>query len=126
MKCKQITKLGWTAPQSLLSAPLLPSPNSAEIAGANVTLATLECIEIAYTTINGNYKFTEVASCSYHLTSKPGYWPDSDPVTVTTEEPSTADILLCRKGDLNNNGDPANENDLTLLKDVSVGVAELE
>ncbi|KAF5434236.1 Carboxypeptidase regulatory-like domain-containing protein [Candidatus Methanophagaceae archaeon] len=88
--------------------------------------------------------------------TKHGYWPDSNPVTVNASEPATADIVLCQKGDFNTNsepadagdlvimadttaagtsdetydldgdGDPANENDLTLLKDVSVGVAELE
>jgi len=117
---------GLNGPAKSLIGTVTPSPNSAEIAGANVTLATLEGIEIASTTINGNYKFTEVASCSYHLTSKPGYWPDSDPVTVTTEEPSTADLLLCRKGDLNNNGDLADEDNLTLQENVSVGLEKLE
>jgi len=88
--------------------------------------------------------------------TKRGYWPDSDPVNVTASDPKTADIVLCQKGDFNTNsepvdagdlammadateagtsdetydldgdGNPADEADLTLLKDVSVGVAELE
>jgi len=88
--------------------------------------------------------------------TKHGYWLDSNPVTVTADEPVTADIVLCQKGDFNTNsepadagdlammadateagtsgetydldgdGNPADENDLTLLKEVSVGVAELE
>ena len=70
--------------------------------------------------------------------------PDSDPVTVNVSEPATADIVLCQKGDLamiadateagtsdvtydlNNNGVQADEDDLRLLKNVSVGVAVLE
>ena len=88
--------------------------------------------------------------------TKLGYWPDTNPVTVTVSEPKTADIVLSQKGDYNTNSEPAdagdlammadataagtsdvtydldgdcnpaNENDLTLLKEVSVGVAELE
>ena len=88
--------------------------------------------------------------------TKLGYWPNTNPVTVTVSKPATADIVLCQKGDLNTNSEPAdagdlaivadateagtsdvtydldggcnpaNETDLTLLKDVSVGVAELE
>jgi hypothetical protein len=34
--------------------------------------------------------------------------------------------LLCRKGDLNNNGDLADEDNLTLRENVSVGVEKLE
>ena len=98
-----------------------------------------------------------VSSCYYNLAaSKPGYWPDSNQVTVNASEPKTANIVLCQKGDFNTNsepadagdlammadatkagtsdetydldgdGNPANENDLMLLKNVSVGVAELE
>ncbi len=88
--------------------------------------------------------------------TKLGYWPDTNPVTVTVSEPATADIVLCQKGDFNTNsepayagdlammadataagtsdetydldgdGNPADEADLTLLKDVSMSVAELE
>jgi len=136
-----------------------PAPDSTGIAGANVTLVTLEGTEISTTQTdsNGHYAFTDVAPGFYNITAtKRGYWPDSDPVTVNAGEPATADIVLCQKGDLNTNSEPAdagdlammadataagtsdvtydldgdcnpaNENDLTLLKDVSVGVAELE
>ncbi len=88
--------------------------------------------------------------------TKRSYWSDSNPVTVTAEAPVTADIVLCQKGDFNTNsepadsgdlammtdataagtsdetydlggdGNPADAADLTLLKEVSVGVAELE
>ena len=88
--------------------------------------------------------------------TKRGYWSNTNNVTVTAEAPETADIVLCQKGDFNTNsepadagdlvmmadataagtsdetydldgdGNPADEADLTLLKEVSVGVAELE
>ncbi len=102
--------------------------------------------------------FTDVAPDLYSITAtKHGCWPDSDPVTVNAEEPATADIVLCQKGDLNTNseqadagnlakmadatvnttlrdwtydlngdGNLADEDDLTLLKNVSVGEAVLE
>ena len=105
----------------------------------------------------GNYEFTDVPQGYYNLhATKRGYWPDSDPVNVTASDPKTADIVLCQKGDLNTNSEPADagdlammadatkagtsdvahnrdgdgnladEADLTLLKDVSVGEAVLE
>jgi uncharacterized surface anchored protein len=88
--------------------------------------------------------------------TKRSYWLDSNPVTVNASEQKTADIVLCQKGDLNTNSEsadasdlammadatvagtsgvtyyldgdcnPADADDLTLLKNVSVGVAELE
>ena len=85
------------------------SPDSAGIPGATVTLATLEEIVMntAQTNINGNYKFTDVASGYYHLTSKHGYWPDSDTVTVSAGENTNADIMLCMIYDFKNNSGPA-------------------
>jgi len=81
----------------------------------------------AQTNINGNYKFAEVTADFYNLTAtKRGYWLDSDPVTATTGEPTTADIVLCRKGNLNTNCGQVDDDDLTLQENVSVGVAELE
>jgi len=88
--------------------------------------------------------------------TKLGYWSDSDLVTVTAEDSKTEGIVLCQKGDLITNsepadagglammadatkagtsdvtydldgdGNPADEYDLTVLKDVSVGEAVLE
>ena len=136
-----------------------PAPDSTGIAGASVTLATLEgtVINTTQTDSTGYYAFAEVSPGDYDITAtKPRFWSDSDPVTVTTGEPTTADIMLCmiydfnsNSGpadagdlvmmedateagtsdatyDLNGNGELADEDDLRLLKDVSVGVAELE
>ena len=88
--------------------------------------------------------------------TKLGYWPNTNPVTVTVSEPATADIVISQKGDLNTNSEPADAGDLAMmadateagtsdvtydldgngeladasdlgmLKDVPVGVAELE
>ncbi len=66
-------------------------PDSAGIAGASVTLATLEgaVINTTQTDSSGHYVFSDVSPGYYNLTvTKLGYWPDSDPVTVTAEEPN--------------------------------------
>ncbi len=134
-------------------------PCGTNIANATVTLTTRAGAEISTTQTdsNGHYAFTDVAPGFYDITAtKRSYWSDTNNVTVTAEDPETADIVLCQKGDFNTNsepadagdlvmmvdataagtsdgtydldgdGNPANEADLTLLKDVSVGVAELE
>ncbi len=87
--------------------------DSAGIAGANVTLTTLEGTEINTTQTDsiGNYEFTDVSPGFYNLTAtKRSYWPDSNPVNVTAEDPKTVDISLCQKGDLDTNGDQADAN----------------
>jgi len=126
---------------------------------ANVALTTIEGTEIKTTQTDstGHYAFADVSPGDYDITAtKFGYWSNTNNVTVTAEAPKTADIVLCQKGDLNTNSEPADagdlammadataagtsdetydldgddnpadENDLTLLKNVSVGVAELE
>ncbi len=135
--------------------------DSAGIAGANVTLTNPEGTEINTTQTDsiGHYAFKAVAPGFYNLTAtKRSYWLDSNPVNVTAEAPTTVDISLCQKGDLNTNSEQADANrrlskdgrcnskhnptgldirpeqqrctgdeeDLTLLKNVSLGVAELE
>jgi 3-dehydroquinate synthase class II len=135
------------------------SPDLKGIANATVTLTTVEGTEIntTQTDSSGNYAFAGVDAGYYDITAtKCSYWPNTNNVTVTAEAPTTANIVLCQKGDLNTNsepadagdlammadatkagtsdgtydldgdGNPANEADLTLLKDVSVGVAVLE
>ena len=65
--------------------------------------------------------FTYIPPDFYNLTAtRHGYWPDSDPVTVTAEEPKTADISLCQKGDYNNNSGPADAGDLAMMADATV------
>lgn len=79
------------------------SPCGTNIASANVTLATLEgnLIKTTQTDFSCNYEFADVSPGYYNITAtKRGYWPDSDLVTVTAGEPTTADILLYRKGGL--------------------------
>ena len=58
---------------------------------------------------------------SYNLTAtKHGYWPDSDPVTVTAGESATADVMLCMIYDFNTNGGPADAGDLVMMEDATV------
>jgi len=114
-------------------------------------------INTTQTDSTGHYAFADVDADFYDITAtKRSYWPDSDPVTVTAGEPTTADVMLCMIYDFNTNsgpadagdlvmmayatvlgtsdetynldgdGNPADEADLTLLKEVSMGVAELE
>ena len=99
-----------------------PAPDSTGIAGANVTLVTLEGTEISTTQTdsNGHYAFTDVAPGFYNITAtKRGYWPDSDPVTVNAGDPETADIVLCQKYDLNTNSEPADAGDLAMMADAT-------
>ena len=100
-----------------------PAPDSTGIAGANVTLVTLEgtIINTTKTDSNGHNAFTDVAPGFYDITAtKRGYWSDSDPVTVNASEPTTADILLCQKGDFNTNSEPADAGDLAMMADATV------
>ncbi|KAF5413098.1 MAG: hypothetical protein C5S38_07260 [Candidatus Methanophagaceae archaeon] len=143
-----------------LSGTVTSPDSTTGIADANVTLTTPEGTEIdtVQADSTGHYEFTALSPGDYDINAtKHGYWPDSNPVTVTASAPATANIVLCQKGDFNTNsepadagdlammadatvnatlrdetydldgdGNPANENDLMLLKNVSVGVAELE
>jgi len=98
------------------------SPDSTELAGANVTLATIEGTEIntTQTDSTGHYAFADVAHDYYNLNAtKRGYWPDSDPVTVTAEEPTTADVMLCMIYDFNSNSGPADAGDLAMMADAT-------
>ncbi len=97
-------------------------PDSAVIAGATVTLATIEgtIINTTQTDSTGHYVFSDVAPDFYNITAtKHGYWPDSDPVTVTAEEPTTADVMLCMIYDFNSNSGPADAGDLAMMADAT-------
>jgi hypothetical protein len=100
-------------------------PDSTGIAGANVTLTTLEGTEIdtVQTDSTGHYVFNDVSPDFYNLTAtKHSYWPDSDPVTVTADEPTPeADIMLCMIYDFNTNSGPADAGDLAMMEDAAVG-----
>ncbi len=103
--------------------PSPPPPDSTGLAGATVTLATLEgtVINTTQTDSTGHYEFADVSPGFYNLTAtKLGYWPDSDPVTVTADTPKTADILLCMIYDFNTNSGPADAGDLVMMEDATV------
>ncbi len=100
-------------------------PDSTGLAGANVTLTTIEGTEIntTQTDSSGHYAFADVTPDYYNLTAtKLGYWPDSDPVTVTADTPTTADVMLCMIYDFNTNSGPADAGDLAMMEDASVNI----
>ena len=81
--------------------------NETGIAYATVTLATLPGDEIPSITAdsNGNFAFTGIPPGYYNLTaSNTGFWTDSDPVTIKADEITIADVMLCKKCDLNAGG----------------------
>jgi len=88
-------------------------PDTTGIPGATVALTTIEGAEMNTTKTDstGHYAFANVFPdfCNINATKR-SYWSDTNPVTVTAEEPITADIVLCQKGDLNTNGGFADAN----------------
>ena len=111
------------AQQNALSGAVTGPDSVTGIAGATVTLATVEGAEIntTQTDSTGHYAFTGVSPGYYNLTAtKHGYWPDSDPVTVTAEELTTADVMLCMIYDFNTNSGPADAGDLVMMEDATV------
>jgi hypothetical protein len=97
------------------------SLNSTGLAGANVSLATVEGTEIntTQTDSTGTYTFTDIApGDNYNLTvTKPRFWPANN-ITVTTA--NTEDIILCQKGDWNTNSEQADAGDLAMMADATV------
>jgi hypothetical protein len=65
--------------------------------------------------------FTYIPLDFYNITAtKLGYWPDSDPVPVTADTPTTANIMLCMIYDFNTNSGPADAGDLAMIEDATV------
>ena len=98
------------------------SPCGTIIANATVTLTTRSGAEIntTQTDSTGHYAFAGVSPDYYDINAtKLGYWPDTNPVTITAGDPKTADISLCQKGDLNTNSGPADAGDLAMMADAT-------
>jgi len=99
------------------------------IAGATVTLTTVEGAEIntTQTDSTGHYAFANVTPDYYDITAtKRSYWSNTSNVTVTVEDPKTADISLCQKGDFNTNSEPADAGDLAKMADATVNTTLLD
>jgi len=78
-------EVGLNSPAKSLTGTVT-GPDSAGIAGANVTLATLEGAEINTTQIGstGHYAFADVSPGFYDINAtKRSYWSNTNNVTVT-------------------------------------------
>jgi hypothetical protein len=92
--------------------------NGTDIEGADVKLLTHGGVEVdsATTDANGDYEFTDVTPGNYFVNiSKTRFWDNSTDVAVSAGVPTTADMMLWLKGDLNNDGISAGEDDLVLM-----------
>jgi len=99
------------------------SNNKTGIAGVLVNL-TREGVVISTTTTNetGYYNFTDIDPGNYSVdASKRGFWDNSTEVAVIAGEITEVNMMLWMKGDLNNNGEPADAVDLLMMVDASVG-----
>ena len=97
--------------------------NGTGIAGVTVNLTHNGSIVNSTTTdSNGNYTFTDVNPGDYYVkASKRGFWDNSTEVAVIAGEITEVNMMLWMKGDLNNNGEPADAVDLLMMVDASVG-----
>ncbi len=79
---------------------------------------------IASTTTNasGFYNFSGVTAGNYNVSaSKPRFFENSTSITLNASETKEVNLMLWLKGDLNNNGVPADAGDLVLMKRASIG-----
>jgi len=93
------------------------SNNETGIAGVIVNL-TKEGVVINTTTTNetGYYNFTDVDPGNYSVeASKRGFWDNSTEVAVIAGETTEVNMMLWLKGDLNNNGIPADIGDVAMM-----------
>jgi len=96
----------------------------AEMEGVTVELTMTNSGVQKTTTTNesGYYSFAAVDIGEYCMnSSKQGYWGNTTVITVASGETITVNIILWKKGDLNNNGISADAGDLAKMKDASVG-----
>ena len=107
------------------------SCNETGIAGVNVALWIPDGGEEPFvnttTDENGNYTLEDIPEGSYWMkASKPRFWDNSTEVEVIAGETTEVNMMLWMKGDLNNNGEPADAVDLLMMVDASVGKIFLE
>jgi hypothetical protein len=96
--------------------------NTTGIAGVDVNLTDGGVVDSTTTDNEGNYTFTGVTPGGYFVNaSKPkvedvtGFWDNSTAVTVTASATAEADMMLWVKGDLNNDGISAGDDDLVMM-----------
>ncbi|MBE0516138.1 MAG: carboxypeptidase regulatory-like domain-containing protein [Methanophagales archaeon] len=98
--------------------------NTTGIEGVEVNLTNLTgVVKTTTTNATGYYDFKDVTPGNYYMNaSKSRFWDNSTDVTVSSTGATTeADMMLWLKGDLNNDGTPADPGDLAKMKDASVG-----
>jgi hypothetical protein len=96
----------------------------AGVAGVTVKLTMANPSVQRTTTTNetGYYSFTTVDIGEYSINiSKSRYWENTATFTIDSGETETKNVMLWKKGDLNDNGIAADAGDLAKMKDASVG-----
>ena len=96
----------------------------AEMEGVTVNLTPANSSIINTTSTNGTgyYSLTTVEIGDYYLNfSKPGFWDNATSITIESGDTKTVNIILWKKGDLNDNGLSADAGDLAKMKDATVG-----
>ena len=87
-----------------------------------LTMANPSVMKTTNTDGTGYYSFTSLEIGEYCMNfSKPLFWENATTVTVGSGETKTVNIILWKKGDLNDNGIAADAGDLAKMKDASVG-----
>jgi len=92
--------------------------------GVNVTLTAKDSsvvLETTTTNETGYFNLTTVEAAEYYVNStKLRYWDNSTLVTVQSGETKTVNVVLSRKGDLNDNERSADAGDVTMILRASV------
>jgi len=119
-------------PISSISGFITYACNETGLAGATVNLSLSQPgngnetpLKSTVTDSNGSYMFISVYPGTYNITaSRRGFWSNSSSVTVTgtsASESYTLNLALWLKGDLNNNGKPADNVDVAKMENASIG-----
>ena len=97
--------------------------------GVSVTLTvngSSVVLETTTTNETGYFNLTTVEAAEYYVNStKLRYWDNSTRVTVQSGETKTVNVVLLRKGDLNDNGISADAGDVTKMIRAAVHKLEL-
>jgi len=87
--------------------------NETGIAGVSINLTNADSVQTTLTNETGYYNFTDVSPDDYVVSAtKPRFWDNATDVTVIAGEVTTADMTLCLKGDLNDDGVSADAGDV--------------
>ena len=107
-----------------VSGRVIYACNTTGITGVTIILTQGgSMINSTVTDVNGNYSFTDVPPGDYDVNaSKTGFWDNSTSATVTAGVPTTVDLMLWLKGDLDGDGDIAGADDLLLMKKACLGL----